>query len=223
MSDALCCIVPVVMLLLIPLPILWARKKWSMRGLESRFDMDGAACLEPTEGNVVVRRKKMRSIILLVVLALAGIGVLALAPMVFRNLLSDDIPWYQKLDQIWLLPVSLIIIWAAVFVLARSAFLPAITFDQRGRVVVIGRGKSERRIPFSDLSSVVVETVKDRAGGLEVNLIRQDGDRIKLGTLSGPGMYERAQGIAHLVERITGAQAQMLYQEMGEGEFIVPD
>jgi len=99
--------------------------------------------------------------------------------------------------------------------LARAAFLPDITFDQQNRVLLIGRGASEHRIPFSDLSRVVVEPVQDRVGGFEVTVVRGDGERIKLGILSGSGMAESAQGIALLIERVTGAQAHPPGPELG--------
>jgi hypothetical protein len=42
-----------------------------------------------------------------------------------------------------------------------------------------------------------------------------DGERIKLGALSGPGLADRAQGIALLIKRITGAQAPPLDPGLG--------
>ncbi len=222
MSDALCCIIPLVLLLLVPFPILWARKKWSMRGMKSRFEMDAAVCLEPAEGDVIVRRKKVRNVILLVVVGLAGIGVLALAPSILRDLRSDETMLWEAMDQILMFVIGLIVLWGGAFVLARSIFSPALTFDRQNGVLVMGRGKSERRIPFSDLAMVAVKPLALRfGGGFEVNLVQHDGEEIEIGTVSGSKMKQRAEGIAHLIERVTGAPAQFTYLEAGEGDFIV--
>jgi hypothetical protein len=152
----------------------------------------------------------VRAILLLAFLGVAGIGLLALIPFAVRDMMtSDDLwwEWWENIDRLSALPIGLLIIGGAVILLARSAFLPDVTFDQQNRALLIGRGASERRIPFSDLSRVVIEPVQDRVGGLEVAVVRGDGERIKLGILSGSGMAEQAQGIALLIERITGAQA----------------
>lgn len=68
--------------------------------MKSRFEMDAAVYLEPEDGNVVVRHKKVRNVILLVVLGLAGIGVLALAPSIFRDIQRDETTLWGAMDQI---------------------------------------------------------------------------------------------------------------------------
>ena len=125
-----------------------------MRGMKSHFEMDAAVCLEPEEGDVVIHRKKIRNVLLLVVLGLAGIGVLALAPSIFRDIQRDETTLWGAMDQI-------------------------LTAEQ------------------------------------------QDGEEIELGTVSGSKMKQRAEGIAHLIERVTGAIAQFTYLEADDGDFIV--
>lgn len=212
MSDILCCLVPIALLAVLPFPVIWVRRRLSMRGLKSRFEMDGAVCLEPEQGNVVIRRKKVRSVLLLVFLGLAGVGILLLIPFFIQDrVIADLLAGEFRFSEVWeaalAIPFALIFIGGAVISLVRSLSLSAIIFDRQDRVLIVGRGESERRIPFSDLSSVTIEPSQTGAGGLEVEVVRQDGERIALGTLSGPGAAERADGIANLVERVTGAQA----------------
>jgi hypothetical protein len=87
--------------------------------------------------------------------------------------------------------------------------LPGITFEQQERAVVIGSGATVRRIPFSDLSRAVVDLVADRFGQLSIYFVRGDGEQVQLGTLSGPGMIERARDMAGLIEKVTGAPSDM--------------
>ncbi len=151
MSDTICCLLPIILLVLLPLNIIGAWRWWSMRSMASRFEMDGAVCLEPKQGNVVIRRTRIRNILLLTFFGAVGIGLLALLPAAVRDLVTGDNSW-ETIERFSALPIALIIIGAAIVLLARSAFLPNITFDQQNRVLLIGRGASERRIPFSDLS-----------------------------------------------------------------------
>ena len=96
----------------------------------------------------------------------------------------------------------------AVFPIARSAFLPDITFDQERRAMIIGRGNAAPQIPYADIARVEVAPVQDRIGGLAVYVVQHNGEQIKLGAITKASMDESADGIVRLIARETGAQMQ---------------
>jgi hypothetical protein len=112
----------------------------------------------------------------------------------------------EQLENFAVFPVALLIVWGAVYLIARSAFLPPITFDQERRAMIIGRGGAARQIPYADIASVEVAPVQDRIGGLAIYVVQHNGERIKLGTLSGANMSEDGDSITRLIEQEIGAQ-----------------
>ena len=61
MSETMSCLTPIIIVVLLIGFILLIWRWLSMRGLKSRYEMDGAVCREPEVGNVVIRRTRERA------------------------------------------------------------------------------------------------------------------------------------------------------------------
>jgi hypothetical protein len=206
------CLTPIIILVLLPILILLIQRWLSMRGLKSRYEMDGAVCRDPEVGNVVIRRTRARNFFLLLFLGAAGVGLIVVMVLSLWNLVTGE-GTGEQLENFAVFPVALLIVWGAVYLIARSAFLPAITFDQERRAMIIGRGRAAQQIPYTDIASVEVTPVQDRIGGLAIYVVQHNGKRIKLGTLTRAGMDESAVSLAHLISRETGPQVQLTHTE----------
>ena len=123
------------------------------------------------------------------------------------NIVTTEVAWDQ-IENLAVFPIALLIVWGAVYLIARSAFLPDITFDQERRAMIIGRGNAAPQIPYADIARVEVAPVQDRIGGLAVYVVQHNGEQIKLGAITKAGMDESADGIARLIARETDAQMQ---------------
>ncbi len=212
MSETMLCLTPIIILVLLPILILLIQRWLSMRGLKSRYEMDGAICREPKVGNVVIRRTRARNFFLLFFLGAAGVGLIVAMVFSLWNLVTGK-GTVEQLENFAVFPVALLIVWGAVYLIARSAFLPAITFDRERRTMIIGRGDSAQQIPYADIASVEVTPVQDRIGGLAVYVVQHNGERIKLGALTKAGMDENSAAIARLIARETGAHVQSTHAE----------
>lgn len=212
MSETMLCLTPIIILALLPVPIILIRRWLSMRGLKSRYEMDGAVCREPEVGNVVIRPTRARSLFLLIFLGTAGVALIVVMVSSLWNVVTTEIT-PEQIENLAVFPIALLIVWGAVYLIARSAFLPSITFDQERHAMIIGRGNAAQQIPYADIARVEVAPVQDRIGGLAVYVVQHNGERIKLGTLTQAGMDESADSIARLIAKETGAQVQSSYAE----------
>jgi len=155
---------------------------------------------------------RARSLFLLIFLGTAGVGLIVVIASSLWNVVTTEIT-PEQIEGFAVFPIALLIVWVAVYLIARSAFLPAITFDQERHAMIIGRGNAAQQIPYADLASVEVAPVQDRIGGLAVYVVQHNGERINLGTLTLAGMDESAASIARLIAKETGAQVQSSYAE----------
>ena len=100
-----------------------------------------------------------------------------------------------------------VLLGAALVTLVRSMRGQSVQIDAGGGMIEFGQGASKRTIPFSDLAGVEVEQVsgivsdEEEMAVFAINVILQDDERLRLGTVSGPpgDAQERANGIAKMV------------------------
>ena len=166
--------------------------------------MDGANCVHTLAGNVEIRPAKITSIIALVFLAAAGIATTIGALLSLINL---------NIQGIVMLGGASILIVFAVNSLIRALRKPGSHFKADTKVLEIGRGSSQRVIPFSDIDHVLVGTAEGRtqkklSGGV-VGIRLKTNEAIQLGTLSGSkDTFDRARTIGQIIADVTGTSVQ---------------
>lgn len=204
-GDWLCgvlCVLPIVAGALIAAVIYWARRRLSMRGLQSRIEMDGASCLKTDTGDVVIQRRTGRNVFYLVFLTAIQVGMVTLTFMAVRDSMVAD--WED-------LAGGVVVIGVAQYLLARSLRLSSLRFSVESGEIEFRRGFSRHhQVPFRAISRVTVADVARHVPLLPTEVWRieitlDDGDSLQLGTVSGKAAQQRAGAIAQLVTEATGA------------------
>ena len=182
-------------------------KKRQKAGSQAIIKMDGATCVQTLDGHVEIRPTRITNIIALVFLAAVLIGGIA---MIIASLQTDN--GINLRGLIISSAFSLFIGWV-IYSLVKALRRPGAYFKADTKVLELGRGSSQRVIPFDDIAQVLVGTAEGRtrkhlAGGV-IALRLKTNEPIQLGTLSGAkDTFNRAQTIAQIIADVTGTSVQ---------------
>jgi len=215
--GALCCVLPAAVILALAGLALVLWRRLAMRGFHTAVELDGASCLAADDGRLVFRRNSFRNGLYLVTLGLALAGLVALAGSTASGLAQQATTLGEAWDELTLAMGAGALIAAAMVVLVRSLWRGSASFDPQAGVVRVGRGRSAREIPFSEVSYIEpgLSMAHDFEGGelgvYDIHLVLKDGERLALGTVSGKSetARERADRVARLVAGTTGAPLGM--------------
>jgi hypothetical protein len=215
--GALCCVLPLAVILAVAGLIVALWQRLAMRGFHTAIDMDGATCLVADDGRLVFRRHSLRNGLYLAILGLALAGLVALAGSTASGLAQQTTTLGEAWEGLTLEMGAGALIAAAIVVLVRSLGRGSASFDTRAGVVRVGRGRSARETPFSDISHIDAglsmrhDFEDQKLGVYDIDLVLKDGERLTLGTVSGKSekVRERADRVAHLAAEATGAPLGM--------------
>jgi hypothetical protein len=188
--------------------------------LGSPIAMDGTTCLQTRDGSVLIRKRNLRNVLALVFLGLCLLGLVAMmvsfaSQIVSETAARDTLP---SADLVGMLPDACELVGAGAIVVSAMVVLvlalrkPSIRVDAGDRAIAIGRGAASQRIPFSELSCVTVDQVRQYDAGdaamavFAIVVTLRDGSPVGLGTVSGDAgkARARAEAIAQRVADVAG-------------------
>ena len=135
--------------------------------------MDGAACVQMSDGSVVIRKRNLRNLLVLALLGLCLAGIAAMVVSFVRQAaaevaIREALPVeyvVEMLPGLCTAAGTSGIIVSAMVVLVFALQKPPIRVDAGERAIEVGHGAASRHVPFSDLLQVSVELVRQADAG----------------------------------------------------------
>jgi hypothetical protein len=219
-TITLLCLSPVLIAIIVPISLVIYRRQY-----KSIFSMDGASCVETKEGNIIIKPRNLRNVLVLLFFGLTLIGLIALLLSAIINLVKGTAT----------IGIGGIFGLAGVIILLSLAVKELIGLLQRSSVHIngntgfleIGSRSSQRQIPLATISSVLVKPIKQqviKSGGAKTDIITyfigvmlENREEIQFGTISGNSQKskENAINVGQLIQQTLHRQRGQYQVEAG--------
>ena len=204
-EDFILCFIPLGIGLIVVLRILGPHP--FMRDVQTRIQMDGATFFKTNVGNILIKRETTY-----IWLLTAIFGAFEL--ILLRIVVSDAVQG-KGLSTDYVGIGAILLIGAALIQNIQSLRQPSvIQINAKSKIVEIGRGSAKKQFPFSQItqvSSINPQTMRlgiARIKRVEIQLTLNNGEVIKLGSISGVDYFHATAISRHIAEVIGTAKPE---------------